>query len=660
MPSLPEMTETIFTPSGTLAQALPGYEPRPGQVEMAGAVAKALAAGMEREPIPEGGPMAHMLAVEAETGIGKTLAYLIPAALSGARVVVSTATLNLQEQILDKEIPFIRRHIDPDLAAICVKGRRNYACLLRARRFLSAPQSHLFQRRGEHSELLDWLEGTGTGDRAEIPWLPDNSPLWNEMSASSEQCLGAKCPDAAECFITRLRQKAGQARILIVNHHLFFSDLAIRRRGHGEVLPRYQAVIFDEAHHIETTATQYFGESFSQRQVNDLTSDILDLTRLATDGRLDSLAADAQGLAARAAMFTALFPGERGRFPLPDFIDDCPDWDKERERLAASLGHLGDRLRNEAPDDERWDAVARRAAELGRAFEEITSLPDTDHVYWYERRERTLVLSASPISVAPILRDHLYTAAAAIVFTSATLTTGGGFGYFRARLGLDDDIDTLRLPSPFDYKRRTRLFVPADDFPPPNHPRHGEALSRVIGELLALTKGRALVLFTSFQAMNRVHHALDGRLPFPLLRQGDAPRHTLIEVFRRQEHSVLLAVASFWEGVNVPGRSLSCVIIDKLPFEVPTDPVMMARMRHIEEEGGRPFFDFQIPRAVLALRQGVGRLMRAATDHGLLAILDSRLTTKGYGKVFLRSLPPSPVIRTIEEAAAFFSEDTAP
>jgi len=649
--------DKIFAPGGLLSHVLPGHETRPGQREMAVAVARTLAAGLDSAPGPSGPATAHMLAVEAETGIGKTLAYLVPAALCGGRVVVSTGTLNLQEQILDREIPLITRHFSPALTAVCVKGRLNYACLFRARQFLSSPQTRLFSRGGDLGKLHDWLESTTTGDRAELPWLPDGSELWERMSATSVQCAGSKCPDYSECFITRLRQRAAAANIIIVNHHLFFADLAIRRHGYGEVLPRYQAVVFDEAHHIENIATRYFGDRFSQRQAGELSRDIAALAAAAADpARLDGLVQTAQGLQARAAILASLFPAERGRFPLPAFIEDCPDWCKERDALARTLQALDTQLAPHAAGDERWEAVRRRAHEMHTAFVNITMEMNSSHVYWYERRDKSVSLSASPIEVAPPLRDYLYGSAGAIVFTSATLTTGGSFSYLFKRLGLDDGVDTLCLPSPFDYAGRTRLFVPPDDFPPPNARGYEQAMARLTHELIEASRGRALLLFTSVAAMNRTHGHLAKKTGYPLLRQGDAPKSVLLDAFRRDEHSVLLAVASFWEGVNVPGRSLSCVIIDKLPFEVPTDPVIMARMRHIEEEGGKPFLDFQVPRAVLALRQGVGRLMRAATDRGLLAIMDIRLLRKGYGKVFMRSLPRSPLIRGLDEVQSFFTE----
>jgi ATP-dependent DNA helicase DinG len=597
--------------------------------------------------LEEGG----ILAAEAETGIGKTLAYLVPAVLSGQKMVVSTGTLNLQDQILRKEIPFLRARIDPELTALCIKGRQNYLCLYRWRQHLAGRQPD-----EELTAIGDWLAATETGDRAELAWLPDHSALWHEVCSTASRCLGGHCPESASCFLNRLRKQAARARLLIVNHHLFFSDLAIRRFGYAEVLPRYESVIFDEAHQLESTATQYFGISLSHYQLLDLARDIeQEAAKGAPGKKREKTVQLARALAGQAERFLAIFPGEKGRQPLPEFMKREPLWPAAAASLGESLAGLGRQLAARAADGEVWLGLERRVQELLRNFLEITDEPDSTHVYWFERREKTVSLAASPLEVAAALDEFLYREARSVVLASATLTTGGDFGYLRRQLGLPAETATLTLASPFDYRHRTLFYVPGPEFPAPGNPAHPEAARRRLLDILHLSRGRALLLFTSIAAMRQAHQDLAHRLPYPVFMQGEAPKTVLLEKFRQHTDSVLLAVASFWEGVDVPGEALSCLIIDKLPFEVPSDPVLQARMEKIRQEGGNPFFEFQIPRAVLSLRQGLGRLMRSAADRGLLAVLDVRLFTKAYGRQFIASLPPSPITRDLAVVANFFA-----
>lgn len=650
---MPKSLNDIFGKGGILANTLAGYEQRPSQINMADAVLRTIS-----DNEADFQTTARMLVAEAETGIGKTLAYLVPAVLCGHKVVVSTATLNLQEQILKKDIPFIRQHIKADLKAVCVKGRQNYACLYRCQQLLSNPQALLFETSQEVEQIHAWLETTTTGDRAELPWMSDDSPLWSQLSTSTDKCLGTNCPENASCFISQLRKRAASAQLLIVNHHLFFSDLAIRRFGHAEVLPRYQSVIFDEAHHLDNVATNFFGTTFSHYQLVDLVKDIETLAHahLKKDQRLITVQT-ARALAAQAAEFALIIPRTKGRYPLPELIQETAEWHQEVSRLDQAINSLCSQLETLAMGSELWDTPRRRCQELQESLARTTSDLDHDYVYWAERREKTVSLSAAPIDVAPALQKHLYSQVESIVFTSATLTAGGSFSYMFKRLGLSKDTKTMVLPTPFDYVRQTRLYIPGSGFPEPNNPNYTATFHQHTLDILAASRGRALLLFTSLNAMRQMHEYLKPRLAHPLLMQGEAPKANLLDTFQEQTDSVLLAVASFWEGVNVPGESLSCVIIDKLPFEVPSDPVIMARINRIKEEDGNPFYDFQIPRAILALRQGIGRLMRSASDRGLLAIMDIRLYTKGYGRLFLKSLPPSPVIRTTAEVTQFFSEN---
>ena len=658
-----EMGETflkeIFAENGMLSAHVDTFEPRKGQMAMAEAVADVLYAEPMEPMAGDEGLNGQVLVVEAETGIGKTLAYLIPAILSEKRVVVSTATLNLQDQIIKKEIPLVSKIIGKDVPVLCVKGRSNYLCLYRWFQYRSNPQLSLTNDPAV-SKIEAWLKTTETGDRAELDWLSERSNLWSKISAHSNQCLGGDCPEVTNCFITSLRKKAGSTRLLIVNHHLFFSDLALRKGGYGEVLPRYEAVIFDEAHHIENVATTFFGKSFSQYQLIDFISDIerqaeFDLPPT----KINTVTRAAQGLRQRIDSFMAVFPVKPGRFYLQGLTDELTldVWNDEVELLSSGLDRVSEKLKGYGGYGESWKTLERRGHELNNNLREIALGADDgeiSYVHWYEKRERSVILSATPIDVADELNRSLYSTVSACVMTSATLSSGGNFSYLKERLGLGDGVEFLRFDSPFDYQNRSLLYVPDNAFPEPSSPDYGDEVCSRVLDILKISEGRALVLFTSFKGMERMAEYLDELIEYPVLVQGTASRDSLLRSFREETHSVLLAVASFWEGVDVVGESLSCVIIDKLPFEVPSDPVIQARIKHITENGGKPFFEFQVPRAILSLRQGVGRLMRSASDSGIMAIMDVRLFKKGYGRSFLKSLPPAPVVRTTEEISSFF------
>ena len=651
--------DSIFGPDGILATHLDGYESRPGQMAMAKAIEHLLYASDEDMQADQ----AASLVVEAETGLGKTLAYLIPAVLSGKRVVISTNTRNLQDQILHREIPLIQRYIDPDLKALCVKGRQNYLCLYRWRQLQAGRQTDLFDDGAEES-LEPWIETTIHGDRSELTWLAASSPLWQKICCLSHFCLGTSCPEATGCFLNRLRRDAAASRVLIVNHHLLFSDLAVRKTGFGEVLPRYETVIFDEAHHVETVATTFFGFTFSRYQIIDLTSDVERSATLELTGKRQmAVLKAANRMVGAIDRFVATFPGERGRFLLDPLMRNQPEILTLRHDLLSALEHLTKTLDPLAATEGPWQQYADRAQDLTARLNVIMAerfgdlaIEEVRYTYWFERSERNLTLFATPVDVAAELQSTLFALVRHCVFTSATLTTGGNFGYFLERLGLAKDTPTLSLASPFDYRQRTLVYIPDTRFPEPTGAGYQQALHACMETLITHAKGRTLVLFTSLAAMDHAYNNLRDRLSYPLLLQGDAPRRKLLRQFSQDTNSVLFAVASFWEGVDIPGESLSLVIIDKLPFEVPSDPVIMARISRIQSLGGKPFFDFQVPRAILTLRQGAGRLMRTATDSGVIAILDTRLFTKGYGRQFLKSLPPSPVTRDLEDVAAFFDD----
>ena len=664
---MPSMQE-IFGEDGLLARRVPGFMFRPGQLRMAEAVAGLLDGGEDMDSLDfeedSNGFSCACLAVEAETGLGKTLAYLIPAVCSGRKVVVSTNTRNLQDQILHREIPLIKSLIAPKLQAICVKGRQNYLCLYRWYQQLAAQADSLFN--DSSREKIDaWIQKTRHGDRAELKWLSGTSPLWQKICCQNHFCLGSDCPEASSCFLTQLRRDAASADLLVVNHHLLFSDLAVRRTGFGEVLPRYETVFFDEAHHLENVATTFFGRTFSRLQVIDLAGDMerSALAELGGDTRQE-ISATAAALAGLVERFASAFPANRGRFPL--------NWDAANLAQAANLADQLAHLLNKTADrlvelgdrhGATWEQYGQRTADLAARLRHVLAAPEetaegeeNSYTYWYERSERNVSVSATPIEVAEDLHKTLYATARHCLFTSATLTTGESFSYFFSRMGLPASTPALSLASPFDYQGRSLLYVPERSFPSPVEPGYQQALHQRLEDLVQCANGRALLLFTSVQAMETAYTNLAERLPFPVFMQGEASRHVLLERFSREIDSVLFAVASFWEGVDVPGESLSLVVMDKLPFEVPMDPVIMARMQRISSRGGNPFFSFQIPRAIFTLRQGAGRLMRTSADRGVIAVLDVRLMTKGYGRQFVKSLPPSPLTHDLTRVADFFSQ----
>ncbi len=669
----------IFGEGGLLARHAPGFTPRPDQLRMAEAVAALLSCDRE-----DGAPCT-CLTVEAETGLGKTLAYLAPAVCSGKKVMVSTNTRNLQDQILHREIPLLKKLLAPNLYAVCVKGRQNYLCLYRWQQLVAAQADSLFKGGKDLERLSDWVECTQRGDRAELDWLSGSSPLWQQVCCQSHFCLGSDCPDSAGCFVAQVRRDAATADLLVVNHHLLFADLAVRRSGCGEVLPHCDYLLFDEAHHLENVATTCFGRSFSRLQSLELAADLERNARTTglTGRQRDAVLSEVAALTAAVDRCTAAFPAQRGRFPLDWTAPALTAAAQEAEHLANVLDntarHLCDLAASAGP---LWEQYGERTAGLAGLLREILATacganqPDQDanaaldiprtggldsdsFTFWYERTERNVSMAATPVEVAGELQLSLYASARACLFTSATLTTGGDFAYFFSRMGLPADSPALRLSSPFDYGHRTLIYVPEPGFPEPASPQYPHQAQSRMEELIRLAKGRALLLFTSRQAMEAAHAALESRLPFPVFMQGEASRHTLLDRFSREIHSVLFAVASFWEGVDVPGESLSLVVMDKLPFEVPTDPVIKARMQRIEEQGGKPFFAFQMPRAIFTLRQGAGRLMRSAEDRGVIAVLDARLMTKGYGRHFVASLPPAPLTHDLARVAAFFSQKTS-
>jgi ATP-dependent DNA helicase DinG len=629
-------TEPFFGKDGLLARALPGYEERPAQEVLAEAVERTLRDG-------------GVLLAEAGTGTGKTLSYLLPAASLGRRVVVSTGTKNLQEQLVTKDLPLLARALGRDLRVAIMKGRGNYLCLLRYRSF---GDSGSFRRLDEiplFRAVQAWAPETSSGDRAEVPDLPDGADFWREISAASENCIGTSCPDFDPCWVTRMRQRALEADLVIVNHHLLCADLAVKGASdYGQVIPPYDTVILDEAHLLEDVATQYFGVQASSHRVEDLCRDV---ERELKAGKLDAreVRAEVEAVRNRAdRLFRLLARDERQRL--------SPGWMSSRhveESRGLLLRFLGLKTALLAVPDrpEALSGLAARAQGLRDELDFVLAAEDDGHVYFVETRGRGVFLKATPIDVSARLRELLFEPARAAVLTSATLAVDGGFAYLKSRLGLEAT-EELLLPSPFDYQKQAVLYVPPR-MPEPQSPQFVERAADEVARLLEISRGRAFVLFTSYANMNAVAERLAGRVEYPLLIQGEAPKHQLLDTFRATPGAVLLATASFWQGVDVVGEQLSCVIIDKLPFASPGDPVVSARIERLRNQGDNPFSDYQVPVAILTLKQGLGRLIRSARDRGILAVLDSRLVQKGYGRRFLASLPPARLVHDLGSLAGF-------
>ena len=643
--------EAVLAPGGALSRALPGYEPRPDQLAMAAAVAQAL----DRR---------RYLVAEAGTGTGKTLAYLVPALLSGRRVVVSTATKALQEQIWYRDLPLLRDRCGLEASAAYLKGRSNYYCLARGEEFERHPTFPTREEAELWPRIREWARATETGDRAEID-LPDAYLAWRDLSATGDTCLGRECRRYEDCFVTLARARAAAADVVLVNHHLFFADLAIRSSRAGvEVLPGYEAVIFDEAHALEDVATEYFGLQVSSYRMEELARDALrsvadrpDLASLLkrTTQELQRagerfFGAVGRGLAAELGR-AAASPGRRRseeeslRGPLTPAI--LGPLERDQARLDEALEELRGELAESA--SPALAQIARRAADLRVELAAVTAMKEPSRVFFAEVRGRGVFLRAAPIHVADELAARLYRSTDTVIFTSATLATQGDFRYFRSQVGLGEEVevDERSYPGPFDYPAQAALVAP-EGMPDPNQPAFLPAAARAIRDLTAITGGRTFVLCTSVRNMVALRDAL-ADLPWPVLLQGERPKHRLLEAFRERP-SVLFATQSFWEGVDVPGEALSLVVIDRLPFAPPGDPVVAARLRALSEEGRDGFNELQVPAAALALRQGFGRLIRSRSDRGLVAVLDPRLTTRGYGRAFLQSLPPCRLLRTAEEA----------
>jgi len=630
----------ILGPTGLLSESLSGYRHRPQQQAMAEAVAAALGTG-------------ETLICEAGTGTGKTFAYLVPALLSGRKVLASTGTRNLQDQLFHRDLPLVREVLKVPVRIAMLKGRGNYLCRYRLDATLQDHRRRFLALRRQLLKVRDWAAVTRSGDVAELD-LPEDAPVWPAVTSSADNCLGQSCPDWNRCHLIEARRRAQGADLVVINHHLLCADLSLRDEGCGEILPGADCFIVDEAHQLPDVASSFFGLAVSGRQLLDLTRD-LELEYRREAGDVPKLLDRADDLR-RGVLDLRLSLGEEARRGLWSELAADQGTRQSLDTLRTRLGDLHAALEALRGRGKGLDSCLARGAEFGRRLTRLAEGDDSEDIRWYETQGKGFRLHQTPLQVADIFQSQRERYRATWIFTSATLAVGERFDHFARQLGIDD-ARTERWESPFDYGRQALWFVPRG-MPDPTTGTYGTAIMALAAQLLEYSRGRAFLLFTSHRALREAAPELEARIPYPLLVQGSAPRAELLERFRRLGNAVLLGTASFWEGVDVRGEALSCVVIDKLPFASPGDPVLAARIDALRRQGGNPFRDLQLPQAVIALKQGAGRLIRDVQDRGVLVVCDPRLLSRSYGHAFLDSLPPMRRSRNLEDVQTFFAAET--
>jgi len=627
----------ILSEDGPLARTIPGFIPRPQQQQMADAVMTAL-------------DDYAVLIAEAGTGTGKTFAYLVPAMLSGKKVIVSTGTKNLQDQLYYKDVPLVRDALDIPVRIALLKGRGNYLCHHRLELAEQEGRFHSREQVQELHEIIQWGGRTRTGDIAELDTIAEGAMIWPRVTSTAENCLGQECAHLNECFLMQARKKAQEADILVVNHHLLMADMALKEDGFGELLPGANAFILDEAHQLPEIATGFFGTSLSSNQLVDLAQDCI-AEDLKAGSAVRTLPRSAEELQKAVQDFRLAFGTELRRDTWKTVKED-KDIQDTLAKVGVELAKLENALASVAETSKGLENCYRRCQGLGLLFNELIGETPDGHIHWFETYKRSVTLTLTPLDVANTFTQHMEAQQSAWVFTSATLAVGDSFDHFSRRLGIQS-ATAKRWDSPFDFRTQALLYAP-QEMPEPNTEGYTRAVVENAIPVIEASQGGAFLLFTSHRALREAAELLEDRIDYPILIQGDSPRSRLLEQFRQAGNAVLLGTGSFWEGVDVRGSALSCVVIDKLPFASPGDPVMQARIENLRENGGNPFMSFQVPEAVITLKQGVGRLIRDVTDYGVLMLCDPRLLNKPYGKVFLNSLPPMYRTRELERVQSFY------